>query len=676
MGIGAAALFAACGDDDDVECGAGTEEIDGECVPAGPDGGVGDGCGAGTRPDGDGGCIASMLPSDLRSCIGRFGPIGVDAADTLYVDGSYTGGGSDGSTTAPYTTIQAAVDDAGARFVVAVASGTYDEDVDIDAPLALEGRCAREVTIDGTVTVTSGGTVIRGVTVTNGSPGILLRGSLPAGADPFGTVIGTSVIEMNGRAGIHVEASSLDLDFSEVRLTLAMSGSDDIAEQGSGLYVFDGSFVHVGNSVIEMNGGHGLDFADATGPLGTVADSGDQFLVGSIRSSGVIEMNVIEMNGQSGVRISAFKLGALPDPGSQRVSVLSNMINNNGEHGIAAVETIVDISGNDLDGNGGSIADSYAVAVEYCRAGVTGNMLSGSDGGGVHVINSQAAVAGNTISGFPNTGIVLTDATEGGTIANNLVTGVGNVGIIVFFGTDVVIDGNEVTDTKLFDGSDRVGSGHGIFVRGSGDTTPGFFDLRNNHVHDNAGSGVTLDELTPLDETEPLYFVAYNTVERNGNIGINIQSSGDGDVWFNDVIDNERFGIRGVSSAVGSARIRAFVNNVSGTTISALGEDGDGIAMIDSHVGIGNFTLGNNVQNSERAGIMFTGASSGFCNENQIGDIDSNGQFDAVYQLGASTGMSESGNSYGIWGATFDGSEQAPVDATPTGHGSVPKPLQ
>jgi hypothetical protein len=71
-------------------------------------------------------------------------------ATTIHVDQAYSGGGSDGSLTKPFTTIGDALKVATANAHIAVAAGTYGEGLSIQIPLRLEGRCAAMVTIKGT----------------------------------------------------------------------------------------------------------------------------------------------------------------------------------------------------------------------------------------------------------------------------------------------------------------------------------------------------------------------------------------------------------------------------------------------------------------------------------------------------------------------------------------------
>ncbi len=109
--------------DPDPDCDSGQLDDDGECVPAA--------CGTGTWGD---------LEAD---------------ESTVYVDIAATEGG-DGSEVAPFTSIQAGLDAAGAAGggLVAVAAGTYPESLALNSEHAgahLAGRCRDLVTIDASV---------------------------------------------------------------------------------------------------------------------------------------------------------------------------------------------------------------------------------------------------------------------------------------------------------------------------------------------------------------------------------------------------------------------------------------------------------------------------------------------------------------------------------------------
>jgi len=135
--------------------------VGGGCSPVGV---PPDGCAEGFAYDGRGGCTAVLpaspcatgtlaVPGDtacrpVSACgEGKYGPL--PAAKTTYVDATYAGGASDGSLARPYVTIQAAIDAAPDQGVIAIARGTYVEDLQIGKRVSLYGHCASEVEVRG-----------------------------------------------------------------------------------------------------------------------------------------------------------------------------------------------------------------------------------------------------------------------------------------------------------------------------------------------------------------------------------------------------------------------------------------------------------------------------------------------------------------------------------------------
>jgi hypothetical protein len=235
-------------------CEPGTlEQEDGSCLAAGvPE----DGCGEGFEHDGDAGC-APILPADddcapgmtalpgdracrlLRPCPTEpWGDIPVEP-DTLYVDAAFTGT-PDGSVDAPFVSIQEAIDAASPGVIVAVAAGTYAEELIVDQPIRLWGVCPTGVSVapqtgSTAVTVTDAGTVeIHAIGITHPAAGVSVNGAsqallsevwvhdVPGGmgiainaTEPV--VLRDVVVETVSRAGINLIAGTVDGERIEVR---------------------------------------------------------------------------------------------------------------------------------------------------------------------------------------------------------------------------------------------------------------------------------------------------------------------------------------------------------------------------------------------------------------------------------------------------------------------------
>ncbi|MDP6932910.1 MAG: right-handed parallel beta-helix repeat-containing protein, partial [Myxococcota bacterium] len=100
-------------------------------------------CAEGELLDGE-----SCVPEECGT--GTWGDLQTDQ-DTLYVDGSAQTGG-DGSQQSPFTVIQDALDAQGKDGMVAVAAGTYVENLQLTSEhtrVHLAGRCSELVTVDG-----------------------------------------------------------------------------------------------------------------------------------------------------------------------------------------------------------------------------------------------------------------------------------------------------------------------------------------------------------------------------------------------------------------------------------------------------------------------------------------------------------------------------------------------
>ncbi len=124
-----------------------------------------DGCAQGFEPDGDHGCtpvLPQPCPPGLMAVPGEtecrpvapcadgtWGDIPVDG-NTQYVDGSYAGGNSNGTAAQPWTSINDAINAAAGSAIVAIAAGSYAEEVEIsDKAVRLWGRCPEMVEIVG-----------------------------------------------------------------------------------------------------------------------------------------------------------------------------------------------------------------------------------------------------------------------------------------------------------------------------------------------------------------------------------------------------------------------------------------------------------------------------------------------------------------------------------------------
>jgi len=326
--LGTALLLTGCGSPGEQGGGGGAGGNDDACLA--PNRIVGDQCLApGVQDDGclagevgldDGTCLPIDLPTEdcppgqmavpgemachpVMDCgTGRWGTIPVDAA-TVYVDAAYAGASSDGSEQQPYTTISSAVAAASPGALIAVAAGSYEEDVSITKPVRLWGVCPDLVQIVGQgnavgpLLILSGasGTEVVGLAATtdaspltvgvSGAEDVILerlwihdasgRGvNVEDALGPTSLTLRHTLVEKNRELGLFVATSAVALDGTVIRDTLPAQGSFNggvgMSVQGNPA-TGDPATVMVSASLIERNQDAGVLVAGSSATIeGTV----------------------------------------------------------------------------------------------------------------------------------------------------------------------------------------------------------------------------------------------------------------------------------------------------------------------------------------------------------------------------------------------------------------------
>jgi hypothetical protein len=282
----------------DMLCAPGEMGVEGVCEPAGV---PTDSCGIGFVHDGDGGCEPVLpaepcpagtmaVPGDtacrqVAPCApGTWGDIPVDST-TEHVDPAYSGMISDGSAQQPWTTIADGIAAAAPLAIVALAAGSYAEDVLIQKPVLLWGVCPALVEITGigtgaAVLVREGanGTELRALSISGSGSGLFVSGSQDVLAaqlwvhdnpnrgvlvqDDYGYTglwLVDSLVELNGEAGVYVYGSSVRIEESVVRDSLPDGGG----LFGSGISAYADTSVMLLTSVLEGNHSAGIVGASA-----------------------------------------------------------------------------------------------------------------------------------------------------------------------------------------------------------------------------------------------------------------------------------------------------------------------------------------------------------------------------------------------------------------------------
>ncbi|MBI4702165.1 MAG: DUF1565 domain-containing protein [Deltaproteobacteria bacterium] len=222
-------------------------------------------CAAGFVPDDMGGCSpilpAKPCPSGMLAVPGDedcrpvapcgegdWGDIPVEPS-TEYVKAGYDGGDSDGSAERPWTTIQKAIAAAEPGAIVAVAAGTYAEELMLlDKRIRLWGRCPELVEVSGSsyeaICLDVDQAEVHGVALRSEVMGVLVSDAKDVLLDR---------VWFHDTADIGLFVLSLD------RTTSArLSGS--LVERASGMGIFvAGSKLRIDGSVVRDTGPHEVD---------------------------------------------------------------------------------------------------------------------------------------------------------------------------------------------------------------------------------------------------------------------------------------------------------------------------------------------------------------------------------------------------------------------------------
>jgi hypothetical protein len=377
---------------------------------------------------------------EVMACgAGRWGAIPVEPT-TIYVDQSYdsSAGPSDGTESRPFVTIGEAVAAAPAGGLIAIAAGSYQEDVRIaDEPLRLWGKCPAEVELVGTddgigpvdvfgVSAEIAGLALRGSgygVIASAADGVDLHG-LWIHDNAFGGVylddfqgatvatLSDSLIEQNQEQGIFTMGAEVTIDGVVVRDTLS--------------------------STVDQFGGQGL----------VVLDSPTQ----GRRSVIAMRSAVVEANHVAGIHVEGSDLllesvvvrDTQPHPTS-------------GEHGVgvSVLETAESIAGASAVLRGAFIANNHQ----------TGLFVAGS------AIELDAVVIRDTLpqlaTGYGGSGLIISNNPDGGarataSVRRSIIEQNAEVGVFVM-GSDAELDGVAIRDTSPRQTDRRFG--HGLQIQ-------------------------------------------------------------------------------------------------------------------------------------------------------------------------------------------------------------------
>jgi len=436
-----------------------------------------DQCGDGFESDARGGCSAVLpeeacppgqmaLPGDLAcapvgDCVpGRWAF--VTGGDVIHVDGSYAGGDADGSADKPWPTIAEGVAAAVSGQTVAIADGTYEEDVLIEASLTLVGRCPEAVTIRGMggqpaalviLTQASVGTVVRGLSLTG--PGVAV--GMAATDATFEQVW----IHDTGGHGVDVIAQQSPTSATMHRVLIERAVELGVFVTGAQA-VLDGVVIRETRPTA----------ADALG-LGLFARAGDGALALPMSAAVDIQGSVVRDNRAAALSLAGADLTARRTIVRDTQPQLAD-----GEDGFGLLGIV------QADGGFPSTAALDQVVVERAFAGGVVMQAGQLDASRLTVRDVQP----NQATGAFGSGVSFqlgSDGAAAGTLVDSSVQRAHGEGVFVA-GSDAVVERTIVRETLPYDASAALGDG--LLV--SAYDQAASLTVRGCRVEDNARAGV------------------------------------------------------------------------------------------------------------------------------------------------------------------------------------------
>lgn len=493
-----------------------------------------------------------------------------DDPTTQYVQADYAGGDSDGTSAKPWTTVQDAIDAAAPGAVVAIAAGSYVEDLNIEGKaVRLLGRCPSLVEIVGT------GATFAAIVFWPGTDGteiadIAVRNDTTAGiavSDAQDVVIRRVWLHDLGSDGLHAEDT---LGPASVRLEASL------IERASGLaLVALGGQLEVHSSAIRDTQPRSFDSKRGNGVVALPGEKTGQ------PSELVVDGCLFERNQEMGIFVV-----------QSEATVTGTLVRD------------TEPQASDLLGGVGIVAQQDAALT------IEGSVMDHNRDIGVFVAGSTATIANTVVTRTqPNAadqhwgeGI---EVSHGATAQIRAVTLAENhmFGLSLAGGADAVIEGALVVDTQSDVAIDDYGYGVSSLL--------GRLTLRGSVVRRSRAVGVFVDGSTAslegvlVEDTQP------RTIDGLGGRGISAQiyrpthTAASVTVKWSSISNCIEASIYIVDSVASLEATR-----VSGTTTQPDGTFGDGIA-VRTEIGYPAQAdvFGSIIERNVRAGVSGFGAS-------------------------------------------------------------------
>jgi len=428
-------------------------------------------CPEGEIPDGDG-CVPELCGS------GTWGDLELDER-TIFVNAD-TAAGGDGSQDRPFLQIQDGVNAAAGGGAVAVAAGTYIENLELRAEhdrVLITGRCAELVIIDGQQggdssfsdgagisaagesTWTVSGVSVRGAPVVGVylESGQLTLESVRVESNPwYGALamaghldLRDSLFDRNTGLGLGIAGdASATVTGSQVRETLP----DSEGEGGYGVVVIDGGDLHAADTTIQGNHETGLLVILSSAVLENCAildtqlsAADDEYGVGvNLQKWATLTATdtLFQGNHHTGITVGMSSVMHL-----ERCEVSETQLDGVGDYG-----TGIDVQGGgELTAIDTIVRDNHSVGISVTEAAAVLERIEVRD-----TAMNEAGEFGYGIEVFDGSEAFITDS---------VIQGNHNIGVYAA-GSELTLEGSAVLDTQVNGDSD---SGYGV-VADSGST--------------------------------------------------------------------------------------------------------------------------------------------------------------------------------------------------------------
>ena len=363
----------------------------------------------------------------------------------------------------------------------------------------------------GGLTITAGGSTVKGLKINNSSGFGLTLSSL-----------GSNNISANQISGILISSQGNSINNNTITGSI-----------GNGISISAGAINNLigttAANTITGNAGYGISVLDANGNQisnNTVVNNGLGGVFISNSSGPVIGNNV---TGNTGFGISV--------NGGTNNQILNNLVETNNGNGLILFNGTGTLSGNTITANTG-----FGIFVDSSTANQINNNIVGTNAlGGISISNSTGSIIENTVTQNQGVGIFLNNA-SGNTLSGNTVSENSGLGISVIAGTGNQITNNTVgvnslggisisTGSATLDGNIVSGNlAFGISLETSNNNI-----VSENEISDNTSQGIIINGNANN--------VSNNSIFNNGASGVFVVSGNNNSILSNSIYDNTSLGI-------------------------------------------------------------------------------------------------------------------------------------